>query len=310
MARLRRVVPYGSPGFTRNSAGTFVGAGKADRARAEALVIPPAWTEVWVAKHERAHIQAVGVDAAGRRQYLYHPDWRASHDRAKFRRARELAAALPAARRKVTRDLRLPGLPRERVLAAAFRVLDTAAVRAGNEEYTATNGSRGLATLQRKHARLDGESIRLTFPAKSGKKAVITVQDHDLAAFVRDLPPAKPGARLLAWGDEATPLSTAEVNAYVKQRTGGDFTAKDFRTLKAGVVSATELAHIGTADTATARGRAMRSAADAAAGVLGNTRSVALKSYIDPEIFERYEAGKVIARGAAPEAALLRLLGD
>ena len=319
MTRLRRAKPYESPGYRRLRRGSSFryvtdagGAISADeRARVTGLVIPPAWEQVWISEAPNAHILVVGVDDAGRKQYMYHPDWRARKDSEKFARARQLAATLPAARRAVTRDLRREGLDRTRVLAAAFRVLDTAAIRVGGETYAAEHGSHGLSTLLRRHAHVDGSAIRLRFPAKSGQRAEVTVEDDDLAAVLRELHAGAGASRLFAWkeGGMTRQLGPSDINTYIAERTGGAFTAKDFRTLKGTLTAATELAHAGMPSTAAARKAAVRAAIVATATQLGNTPTIAKNSYIDPEVFDKYEAGELLRLDRAPEAALLELLG-
>ena len=210
MVRLRHVEPYTSTGYTRRRSGKgfsyLDGSGRAldseERARAEALVIPPAWTDVWIADRPNAHILAVGVDDAGRRQYIYHPDWTAARDAVKFDRMRELAASLPVARGRVTRDLAVEGLSRERILATSFRLLDLVAVRVGAEAYFEANGSFGLSTLLVRHVKLDGEVMRLAFPAKSGQKMRAEVTDAALAAVSAELLERTPRSRYLAWQDD------------------------------------------------------------------------------------------------------------
>lgn len=313
--RLRTVKPYVSPGFGRSAGGPpqYTSPDRravpaADRVRADALIIPPAWTEVWISRAANGHIQAVGVDAAGRRQYLYHDHWRVRRDHAKFDRARQLAAALPQARGRVTRDLQAEGLARERVLATAFRILDTMAVRVGNTQYLKDNGSHGLSTLQRRHAAVDGAEVTLAFPAKSGKKARVHTLDEDLARVIRELTAGPARAALLSWGEHRQPVSASEVNAYVKKQTGADFTAKDFRTLKGTITAARYLAGIGPESSRSRQKTAIRDAVRAVAEVLGNTPTVALRSYIDPEVITRYRLGEVIATRSSPERALLELL--
>jgi DNA topoisomerase IB len=206
MPRLVRARPLEDPGFTRTRAGqgfSYADArGKtppeADLERIHSLVLPPAWTDVWIAREPRAHIQAVGTDDAGRRQYVYHPDWTAGRDKGKYARALDLAAALPRARGRVTTALRRDELSRERVLAAAFRLLDEAAPRVGTAKYFTTNGSRGLTTLQRRDATVEASTITLSFPAKSGKRALITVDDEDLAITIAELSEGRPRSPLLA----------------------------------------------------------------------------------------------------------------
>src|SRR6476661_7305055 len=190
------------------------------RDRLESIGIPPAWTDVWIAPFENGHIQATGLDAVGRRQYIYHPEWRERKDRVKFDRALQLAESLPTARRLVTMDLRSDGLTRQRVLAAAFRMLDSGSLRVGSERYTNENGSHGLATLLCAHVRVRKDRISLRFPAKSGKDWESEIRDADLAALLRLLKRRGPNARLLAYKEGRTwrPVTSAEINAYVKER--------------------------------------------------------------------------------------------
>lgn len=283
------------------------------RERIEALVIPPAWTEVWICAYPNGHIQATGIDAAGRTQYLYHPQWREQRDRLKFDRALALAESLPAARRGVTIDLRRDGLPRERVLAAAFRMLDAAHLRVGSEQYALEHGSVGLSTLLGAHARVEGGTVvRLEFPGKSGKEWASEVTDVDLAAVVTALKRRGPRARLLAWRDErgAHPLRPAEINADIRDRTGGDFTAKDFRTLHGTAAAAIALARSGPKRSPSAQDRAIAAAVRHTAELLGNTPAVARSSYIDPRLLDLYRAGVTIdpARTASVESELRALL--
>jgi DNA topoisomerase-1 len=266
------------------------------RERLESIGIPPAWTDVWIAPYENGHIQATGVDAVGRRQYIYHPSWRERKDRLKFDRSLQLAETLPSARRLVTRDLRSAGLTRERVLAAGFRMLDSGSLRVGSERYTNENGSHGLATLLCAHVKVRKDELRLSFPAKSGKTWESRIDDADLADVVRSLKRRGGNARLLAYknGRSWHPVTSAEINDYVKERTGGDFTAKDFRTLRGTVAAAVSLARSGPQAKISARKRAVSRAMVDAAAVLGNTPSIARKSYVDPRILDHFEAGETI----------------
>jgi DNA topoisomerase-1 len=289
-------------------------ASAADRDRALALVLPPAWTDVWIAPHPNGHIQATGVDAAGRRQYRYHDAWRRQKDRLKFERMLDLAATLPAARRGVTRDLRADDLSRPRALAAAFRMLDTGMLRVGSERYADAHGSYGLSTLLGAHARVvDEERVLLSFPGKSGQPWESEIVDPDLARVVSRLKRRGARARLLAWRDERGwhPLSAEDINADVRARTGGDFTAKDFRTLHGTVTAAVALAKAGPGETPTARKRAVVQAVRLAADALGNTPAVARSSYVDPRVLDRYERGETLdaTRVASAESGLRRLLG-
>ena len=282
--------------------------------RVDALAIPPAWDDVWIAPHPNSHIQATGVDEAGRRQYIYHSFWREKKDKAKFDRALELSEALPNARRKVTSDLRGEGPTRSRVLAGAFRMLDTGALRVGSERYAQTNGSHGLSTLLCAHAKVSGTTITLKFPAKSGQEWSSEITDVDLAALLASLKRRGPTARLLAYrddDDEWHPVSAEEINAYLRERTGGEFSAKDFRTLRGTVAAALSLAKHGPEPTRSKRNRALAQAMRDAAAVLGNTPSIAKKSYVDPRVVDKYRRGKTIdaARPDSAETQLRELLG-
>ena len=254
------------------------------------------------------------MDAAGRRQYIYHPSWRVQKDRVKFDRALRLAESLPAARRRVTVDLRSPGPTRERALATAFRMLDTGSLRVGSEQYAEAHGSHGLATLLCSHATVSGEAVSLNFPAKSGQEWQSEITDADLASVIRALKRRGPNARLLAWKDGSIwhPVVAADINAYVKERTGGEFTAKDFRTLHGTVAAATSLAKHGTEQRKAARDRALAQAMREAAQVLGNTPSIAKKSYVDPRLVDHYQGGTTIdpARLNAAESELRRLFRE
>ncbi|MEJ3404167.1 DNA topoisomerase IB [Rathayibacter sp. YIM 133350] len=312
--------PYAAGGYTRVRSGRgfryLDGEGNAlpaeERARAEALVIPPAWTNVWIAERPNAHILAVGVDDAGRRQYIYHPQWRAARDSVKFERARALAAALPAARARVTRDLSTEGLGRDRVLAGSFRMLDLVAVRVGAEQYFEANGSFGLSTLLVRHVKLDGDVIRLAFPAKSGQHMRAEVQDTPLATISAELLRRSPRSRFLAWQEAGRfrALSGAQINDYVRGATGGEFTAKDFRTLRGTIAAAMSLAQSGPATTERERKRALREAFIAASDTLGNTPAIAKNSYVDPAVIDHFLAGRTMPLKGTPENALLALLSD
>lgn len=282
--------------------------------RIRRLGIPPAWAEVWIAPQPHGHIQAVGIDAAGRRQYLYHPTWRAQKDRAKFDRMLALAETLPAARRAVTRSLRTQGATRERALAAAFRMLDTAGLRVGSERYAQEHGSYGLSTLLCAHARVrEGRRVELRFPGKSGHAWEVDVVDADLAAWVALVRRRGGRARLLSWRDEAGrwhAIRAEEINAEVRERTGGEFTAKDFRTLHGTIAAAVSLARTGPQATDRARRRAVAQAMRDAAEDLGNTPAIARSSYVDPRVVDRYAHGETIdpARIASAESELRALL--
>jgi len=320
--RLRRSDTYG-PGIRRQRSGRGFAyrdakgdpVDDATRERIVALAIPPAWTDVWISPHANGHVQATGVDVAGRRQYLYHDAWRTQKDGLKFERALELAASLPAARRGVTLDLRRDDLSRERVLAGAFRMLDTGSLRVGSERYAAEHGSFGLSTLLCAHATVTGsDTVELSFPAKSGQEWESRIRDEDLAALVVRLKRRGGRAHLLAWQHEAGwhPLDAAEINDDMRERTGGEFSAKDFRTLHGTSAAAISLARIGPEETPAGRKRAIMAAIRAAAEVLGNTPAVARGSYIDPRLLDAYEAGDTIDpdRTGSVESELRALLGS
>jgi DNA topoisomerase-1 len=267
------------------------------RERIEKLAIPPAWTDVWISPYANGHIQATGIDAAGRRQYIYHPTWREQKDRIKFDRALKLAESLPSARRFVTMDLRDPEPSKQRALATAFRMLDTGSLRVGSERYAEANGSHGLTTLLCSHAKVSGNTVRLNFPAKSGQEWESEITDPDLATVVRSLKRRGANARLLAYRD-------------VRERTGGEFTAKDFRTLHGTIAAAISLAKHGPEATKSGRTRALAQAMRDAAEVLGNTPTIAKTSYVDPRVVDEYVHGRTIdpKRLGSAESELRSLL--
>lgn len=322
MKRLRRSNPS-RKGYRRVRSGRgfsyrdFDGVALRDkelRARIEGLGIPPAWTDVWIAPYENGHIQATGVDSAGRRQYIYHPTWREQKDRIKYDRALKLAESLPAARRQVTLDLRQKKPSRERALAAAFRMLDSGSLRVGSERYTETNGSHGLSTLLCSHVSVRGDTVQLRFPAKSGKEWSSEIDDPDLATVLRSLKRRGANARLLAYRDERGwhPLSASDVNEYVRERTGGTFSAKDFRTLRGTLAAAVSLAKTGPQAKKGKRKQAIVQAVNDASSVLSNTPSIAKKSYIDPRVIDHYNVGETIDPGrlSSAESELRALLYD
>ncbi len=318
MPRLRTVRPGIDLGYIRTRSGSGFrytdadGASlpAAERERAAALVIPPAWTEVWISAASDGHIQATGVDEAGRRQYVYHPDWSAGRDKGKYARALQLAASLPHARGRVTTSLRRDDLDRERVLATAFRLLDQAAPRVGSAKYLARHGSRGLTTLRRRDAAVVTSVTSLRFRGKSGKRQSLDIDDAELAVVVAALAAGRPAAPLLAYtrGRRRVPLTPKDVNAYVRAMTGGAFTAKDFRTLRGTILAADALARIGPAGSKRDRKHAEVLAVKAASDALGNTPAVARSSYIDPRVFARYRRGVVLDTAVSPESAIRALI--
>jgi DNA topoisomerase-1 len=271
--------------------------------RIRALAIPPAWTDVWICPDPWGHLQASGIDAAGRRQYLYHPRWRAWRDRRKFRRMRRFARGLPDLRTTVSRDLGADDLGREQILALATRLLDRGLFRIGGEQYAERNGSFGLSTLRKDHARIDVHGITFDFPAKGGIRRRVSIRDDEAREILGRLKRRRAGGDdLLAYRDGAGwhDVRSADVNAYIHDVMGDGFTAKDFRTWHATVLTAVGLAVSEQATGApAARKRAIARVVQEVAGYLGNTPAVARASYIDPRIIELYEAGSTIAPALA-----------
>ena len=308
MPRVHRVEPT-TAGYTRRKRGkgfTYLdGAGRTIEdgqtlRRIRSLAIPPAWSDVWICPDPWGHIQAMGTDAAGRRQYLYHPRWREWRDRQKFRRMHEFARILPAIRETVATDLDLPGLPREKALATAVRLLDRGYFRIGSERYAERNDSYGLATLRKEHVRIDDDGVRFDYTAKGGKRRIVLVRDPQIEPVLRELKARRTGgAELLAYRDDDgawRDVRSSDVNEYLQEVSGGRFTAKDFRTWHATVLAALALsARTDVRPSATARRRAMASAVKEVAEFLGNTPTVCRQSYVDPRILDRYFEGVTIA---------------
>jgi DNA topoisomerase IB len=267
--------------------------------RIHALVIPPAWEDVWICVDPRGHLQALGTDAAGRRQYRYHDLWRERRDRAKHDRMLEFGAALPRIRKVIDRHLADRGLARERVLAAAIRLVDLGFFRPGGEEYAAENGTFGLATIRREHVAYSHGQLVFDYISKSTKHREQAVADDRVCRVVRGLKRRKGGGDgLLAYrsGPRWHDVTTADINDYLREVSGGEFTAKDFRTWHATVLAAVGLAvSERAADTQNARKRAIARAVREVADYLGNTPAVARASYIDPRVIKLYERGKTIA---------------
>ena len=314
MPRLRRVQPDGA-GWTRRRHGRGFAyldedgraLPAADAARCKALVIPPAWTDVWICPAPNGHIQAVGRDEAGRRQYLYHPVWRAQRDEAKHARVLTVARRLPPARRIVAEHLDRPGMPRERALGAAFRLLDLGFFRVGGEQYAEDNGSYGLATIEKQHVHVAADEVVFDYPAKSGQERLVAVADPAVIAAVSELRSRRGGgSELLAFKDGGRwrDLTSTDINQYVKDVVGGEVSAKDFRTWHGTVLAAVALAaRVDAAASPTKRKRAVRAAMGDVSAYLGNTPTVARGSYVDPRVIDAYESGSTIA-------GTLRRLGD
>jgi DNA topoisomerase IB len=269
-----------------------------DVQRCRSLVIPPAWREVWICPYENGHIQVTGTDDAGRRQYLYHLEWRRKQDEAKHDRVLTFARRLPAARERVADDIQLPGMPRDKALATAFRLLDLGLFRVGGESYAEENDSYGLATLRKDHVRVQGGRVLFEFMAKSGQEQLVTVVDDVVRAAVETLRRRRDGSEeLLAWRDRAgwNDISSADINDYLKSVLGGEVSAKDFRTWHATVLAAVALAvSTHASDTPTARKRAIARAMREVGDYLGNTPAVARASYVDPRVIDLYEDGITI----------------
>jgi DNA topoisomerase-1 len=268
-------------------------------ARIRGLGIPPAWKDVWICPIPTGHLQAVGTDAAGRRQYLYHEAWRTRRDQAKFDHMLEFAHALPGLRERAAEHLEQEGLTRERVLACATRLLDRGFFRMGSEGYAEQNQTYGLATIQKRHVRLEGDLISFDYVSKSGKRRLESVLDPAVGEVVAQLKRRRGGGpELLAYKDGGRWLDvrSEDINAYIREQTGGDFTAKDFRTWSATVLAAVALASsFPQAASRTARARAITRAVKEVAHYLGNTPAVCRASYIDPRVFDRYRSGLTIA---------------
>ena len=307
MPRLRRV-DCSVPGLRRRRAGRgFVyldaaGARVDDPetlARIRALAVPPAWTDVWICPQANGHIQAVGTDAKGRRQYRYHDAWRLRRDQEKFDHMIDFGWALPRLRKTTCLHLDADPLTRQQVLACATRLLDLGFFRIGTEDYAEENQSYGLATMRKEHVAVGpGDLVTFDYPAKSGRQRLQSIVDPDVALVVRALKRRRAGGpELLAYRDgdgRWCDIRSPDINAYVKEVTGGEFTAKDFRTWNATVLAAVALAVSAGITSATGRKRAVTRAVAEVAHYLGNTPAVCRSSYIDPRVVDRYREGVTI----------------
>ncbi|WP_446219722.1 DNA topoisomerase IB [Micromonospora sp. IBHARD004] len=325
--RLRRSDP-GRPGYGRRRRGKgwlFLDpAGEPVRdpeelARLRELVIPPAWQDVWISPYSNGHIQATGVDAASRKQYLYHPMWRQKRDEAKFDHVLEVARRLPGLRERVDHDLGLRGLRRERVLATVARLLDMGMFRVGSDQYaTGDDPTFGVSTLRPEHARSRRGCVVFEFPAKGGIDQVRRIEDPELCRVLTNLRRRRRAEeRLFGYWDGRSwrDVRSDEVNDYLRDASGGEMTAKDFRTWHATVLAATELATAGRQRSVTARKRAVTAVMRSVAELLGNTPTVARTSYVDPRVVDLYHDGVVapvepeMPRGAV-ERVVLALLEE
>jgi DNA topoisomerase IB len=307
MPRLRRV-DCSSAGIRRVGRGLGFGYEEVDGTtiqdrevldRIRELAIPPAWKRVWICPHPNGHIQATGYDEAGRKQYLYHPQWRADRDRDKFTDMERFARSLPLMRERTGHDLARRGLVRERVLGCAVRLLDLGFFRIGSERYTEENETFGLATLRRRHLTVARGVASFHYKAKGAKDHRQEIADPVLVPTLRKLKDRDGGGHeLLAYREGRSgwhDVKAIEINEYVKEVTGGDYSAKDFRTWNATVLAAVDLAINGAdADGPSARKRAATAATKRVAAYLSNTPAVCRKAYIDPRVFDRYDSGDTI----------------
>jgi len=284
--------------------------------RIRRLVIPPAWQGVWICEDPDGHIQAIGRDARGRKQYRYHPGWRSFRDEAKFERVLAFGRALPRLRRRIAADLRRRGLPREKVLAAAIRLLQVTLIRVGNDEYARTNRSFGLTTLRKRHVRLNGDGAVFEFRGKSGVEHKTHFHDRRLARVLRRCE-SLPGQRLFQYVDHdgvRHAIGSADVNAYLRAAIGEDFSAKDVRTWAGTLSAARALALQPAATNATEAKRLVAICVKAVAGILGNTPTVCRACYVHPAVLEAFEDGRLSRRlashGRGAELALLKLLSE
>jgi DNA topoisomerase-1 len=264
----------------------------AELKRIATLAVPPAWTDVWICPDPRGHLQATGRDARRRKQYRYHPGWREARDETKYERMPAFAAALPKIRARTRADLARPGLPREKVLAAVVQLLEKGLMRVGNEEYAKANKSFGLTTLRNNHVQINGSIVKFVFRGKSGIRHSIRVSDRRLARIVkscRDLP----GQELFQYLDDEgrrCDVGSGDVNSYLREICGKDFTAKDFRTWAGTVLMIAAFRELGSDAPSSKR---VLTSIDAVAGVLGNTRAVCRKSYIHPGVMDACATGTI-----------------
>jgi len=288
------------------------------------LAIPPAWTDVWISPIRRGHLQATGRDARGRKQYRYHPRWRAVRDEAKYGRLTEFARALPRIRRRTDRDLRRRGLPRDKVLALVVRLLEATLIRVGNDEYARENRSYGLSTMRDRHVEVRGATMRFTFRGKGGKEHDIDLRDERLARIIRQVQEL-PGQTLFQYRDAdgaRQVVTSGDVNDYLREISGSEFTAKDFRTWAGTVAAAMALQEFREIDDEAGRKTAIVRAIETVAERLGNTPTVCRACYVHPDVLDSYLDGSLVdaltrrARGVGrgahalqpEEAAVLGLL--
>ena len=285
--------------------------------RIHALAIPPAWTEVWICPRASGHIQAIGRDVKGRKQYRYHPDWSAHAAETKFERLSDFARALPKLRRRIEADLNRRGVSRDKVLATAVRLLEITLIRVGNAQYARQNRSYGLTTLHKRHLDVDGAALTFAFKGKSGVEHEVRVRDRRLAAVVRSLREL-PGQQLFKYRDpdgDLCAVTSDDVNAYIREAMGEQFSAKDFRTWAGTVSAARALREMEPPASPTEAKRRINVCVRAVAGLLGNTPTVCRASYVHPRVFELFQDGRLGAVLPDPEAAgferaLAKVLSD
>jgi DNA topoisomerase IB len=286
--------------------------------RIRELSIPPAWEDVWICSDPLGHLQATGIDSAGRKQYLYHERWRQRRDQQKFDEMLDFARLLPRLRRTVKQDIRKPDMAREQVLACAVRLLDLGLFRIGSEEYAESNGSYGLATMRKSHVSVNGRVITFDYKAKGGQRRVQSVEDPAARQIIAALKTRRGGGQeLLAYrnGRRWRDVGSSDINDYLKSVTGGDFSAKHFRTWNATVLAAVAVASSEPASSRSGRQRVIAEAAKGVAVYLGNTPAISRKSYIDPRVFDRYLSGWTIGDAATGsrqkiEKAVVDLIED
>jgi DNA topoisomerase-1 len=272
-------------------------------ARIRALAIPPAWTDVWICPWPTGHIQATGRDARGRKQHRYHADWRAHRDEQKYSRLIAFAKALPRIRRRVDEDLSKPGLPREKVLATVVRLLELTLIRVGNDEYTRLNKSFGLTTLRDRHVKVSGTTARFRFRGKGGKEHEVGLRDRRLAGLIRRCQEL-PGQELFQYDEDGVvgDVTSDDVNAYIREIAGEEFSAKDFRTWAGTVLAYRALRGLEPAANEHQTRRNVVEAIRQTAGVLGNTAAVCRASYVHPAVLEAYVDGRIDAAAVASDA--------
>lgn len=300
-----RYVSDSEPGLTRKASGKSFVYLKADGSRIKddatlgrikSLVIPPAWEDVWICRTANGHLQAVGRDARGRKQYRYHPEFRQSRESTKFEHMMAFAKSLPKIRKHIEQDLARRGLPREKVLAAVVHLLERTLIRIGNADYSKTNKSYGLTTLQDRHVRIDGSEVKFQFTGKSGKVWNLQLKDRRVARIVKECQDI-PGQHLFQYLDDdgaRQSISSGDVNGYLREITGQDITAKDFRTWAGTVLAAMALSELEEVDSAAKAKKNLRAAIEEVAKRLGNTPTVCRKCYIHPEITQTYLDGDLV----------------